>query len=354
MKIHQNKDGTVWTQIYIGKEGNARKYKRVYAESREDLTVKILECKLDSKRTMEMTDMTLREGCTAYINLKRNILSESTLHRYEQYRDSAFQDIMDLPMKKITESVLERSVSREANRKPRRSKNSTMAPKTLKNEYGFIKEVLTKYTPEISRKRIELKKVPRSFPPLISPEAIISAVKGKDIELAVLLSMWLSMTVSEIRGLTKSKSIDGNYITIREVVITVSKKDIRKNIAKEVTRNRRLILPEYIKNLIDALPEDQDAIVDMSRSTIYEKWKRALQEAGLPHVCFHELRHECASIMAMLHIPTKTACEIGGWSTPNVMQNVYTQVFDDDRIEANQKLNNYFESIMQQYATEQA
>ena len=351
MKLHQNRDGTMWTQIYVGTEGGKRKYKRIYADKKEELTVKILECKIDARKQLDVTEMTLREGCTAYIELKRNILSESTLHRYEQYRDDAFQDIMDLPMKKITGDVLEVAVSREANRKPRRSKNETMAPKTLKNEYGFIREILSKYTPEIHRKHIELKKVPRSFPPLIPPEAIILAVKGKEIELAVLFAMWLSMTVSEIRGLTKSNSIDGDYLTIREVVITVDKKDIRKRIAKEETRNRRFLIPPYIRNLIDNLPADQDALVDMSRSTIYEKWKKALQDAGLPHVCFHELRHECASIMAMLRIPTKTACEIGGWSTPNVMQNVYTQVFDADREEANQKMNNYFESLLQQSAT---
>ena len=347
MKIHQNKDGTCWTQIYLGMKNEKRLYKRIYADSKDELEVKVLEEKLRSRQSLEICDMTLREGCRAFIALKRGILSETTLHRYEQYTENAFQDIMDMKMKNITGDILERSVSIEANRKPRRSRNKTLAPKTLKNEYGFIREILMKYTPKVERPVVTLKKIPRSYPPLIKPEDIIQAVRGTDIELPVLLSMWLSLTISEIRGLTKSRSIDGDYLTIREVLVTVNGKDIRKEIAKEVTRNRRFLMPPYIKELIDALPKEQDIIVPLSHSSLYEKWKRALQVAGLPHVSFHELRHECASIMAMLNIPTKTACEIGGWSTPTVMQTVYTQVFDSDRMRAFETMNTYFESILE-------
>lgn len=346
MKVHQNKNGDYWTQIYVGKKNEKRLYKKIHARSKHELEVKVLEEKLKLKRQLNPCDMTLREGCTLYIELKKGILSDTTLRRYEQYRADAFQDIMDMRMDEITGYVLERSVAMEANRKPRRSKNNTMAPRTLKNEYGFIRSVLQKYTPHVERAPVRLKKIPRTYPPLIPPEDIIRAVKGSDIELPVLLSMWLSLTVSEIRGLTKSKSLDGNYLTVREVLVTVNGKDIRKDMAKEVTRNRRFKIPPYIMNLIEALPKDQDIIVPLSHSSLYEKWKRALHVAGLPHVSFHELRHECASIMARLRIPTKTACEIGGWATPLVMQSVYTQVFDDDRIEADEKMNSFFEDIL--------
>lgn len=71
-----------------------------------------------------------------------------------------------------------------------------------------------------------------------------------------MLAMWLSMTVSEIRGLTKSESIDGDYITIRSVLLMVNGKDVRKELAKEVTRNRRYKLPERLKKLINEVEGD--------------------------------------------------------------------------------------------------
>ena len=48
---------------------------------------------------------------------------------------------------------------------------------------------------------------------IVTPNGAV--YEREDIELAVLLAMWLSFTQSEIRGLTKSKSIDGDYITIK-------------------------------------------------------------------------------------------------------------------------------------------
>lgn len=38
-------------------------------------------------------------------------------------------------------------------------------------------------------------------------------VKGTDMELPALLAMWLSFTASEILGLTKSKSLQGDRLT---------------------------------------------------------------------------------------------------------------------------------------------
>ena len=49
--------------------------------------------------------------------------------------------------------------------------------------------------------------------------------KRQELELPVLLAAWLSFSMSEIRGLTKSKSISGDHIRIAEVVVVVGGKD---------------------------------------------------------------------------------------------------------------------------------
>lgn len=343
MKTHQTENGRYWSQIYLGMEGDKRKYKRVYGDSYEELEINVLTEKLKIKKAVLTSNMTLREGMQSYIELKKDVLEESTITSYKAILRYAYQDIMDLKLKDIDTNILEEATYRESKRIT--PKGRRLSPKTLKNEYTIIRKVLTKYSPTVYRDKIELPKIPRSYPPLLSPDAIYAAVKGSDIELAVLLGMWLSMSLSEIRGLTKSKSLDGDYITIREVVVRTGGRDVRKILAKEVTRNRRFLMPEKIKGLVDAV--DGDIIVPLSYAAIYHHWTRALKKAGLPHISFHETRHVCASIMAMLSIPTKTACEYGGWSTPDVMQNVYTQVFDFDRKEADKKINAYFNTIME-------
>ena len=62
---------------------------------------------------------------------------------------------------------------------------------------------------------------------------------------------------------------------------------------------------------------------------------------------FHALRHINASVMADLSIPTPVAQERGGWKTDSTMKKVYTHTFTDSRIDADNKLDNYFEKIVE-------
>ena len=341
MKIHKNRDGTCWTQIYVNRVNGKNKYKRVYGCDPDDLQIRVWQEKIKLKKTRRVTDMTLREGITSYIELKRPMLSPASISKYEQIRDNAFPNIMNTKMKDIVD--LEYEVSLEAQRTVGKKKKKPISAKTLRDEYFFVKTVLSRYTPNIERTQVYLKPVKRSFPPLIEPKKIIEIVKDTDIELPVLLALWLSMTVSEIRGLTKSESLDGNFITIRSVLLTVDGQDVRKELAKEVTRNRRYELPERLRTLINEV--DGDILVPMTNAALTRRFSRMLERNGLPHISFHELRHINASTMARLNIPKKTACERGGWSTPYVMDTIYTQVFDADRIEADKKINAYFEGL---------
>ena len=156
--------------------------------------------------------------------------------------------------------------------------------------------------------------------------------------------MWLSFTESEIRGLTKSKSIDGNYITIREVLVIVDGVEIRKEAAKEETRNRRHRIPGRIKQLIDEV--DGDVICPMSRSTLIKKFKRYTRQAGLIDMTFHDLRHINATLMATLRIPDKYAQERGGWKTDHVMKSVYMETFSEERKRVDDIVDEYFERFV--------
>lgn len=344
MKVHYSRDGTCWTQIYIRKEGNKRIYKRIYGKDTNDLNINVLEEKLKNKKISGENAKTLREGISAYIELRRPHVSPATISKYESIRDHAFPNIMDKKMTDITD--LEGALRDEAMRYTSNHGGKQISTKTLHDEYGLVKTVLQKYTPGIFRKSVSLKPVKRSFPPLIEPEKIIALVYGTDMELPVMLAMWLSMTVSEIRGLTKSESLDGEYITIRSVMLTVNGKDVRKDLAKEVTRNRRYRLPERLRELIDGV--DGNIIVPRTNASLTHRLSRMLAKAGLPHISFHELRHINASTMARLQIPKKTACKRGGWATEYIMDTVYTQVFDLERIAADKKIDAYFEEA---YAT---
>ena len=250
-----------------------------------------------------------------------------------------------MKLKDMDEELLQEAVNMEARRPSQgRNKKKTISAKRLKNEWGLISAVLRKYRSDMNYS-VELPPVAERVPELIPAETVMSIVKGTEIELAVLLAAWLSFSMSEVLGLTKSKSISGDYIRITEVVVTVDRKAVRKELAKNQYRNRPHRIPSYIKSLIDQV--EGDVIVPMSGRVLYHRWIKLLNDNKLPHMTFHDLRHLNASVMALLKIPDKYAQERGGWKTDQVMKRVYTQTFPEERVKVDNIVDNYFENIVE-------
>jgi integrase len=184
---------------------------------------------------------------------------------------------------------------------------------------------------------------PKKYKELPLPQKIYEAVRGTDIELPVLLSMWLSFSKSEIRGIKKSDIKDG-VLTLQRSIVDVNNKPVEKKQLKAYERIRRHVIPPYIMDLINKC--DTEYIVTLDSYQINYRWKRALVKNGLPHIPFHDLRHVNASVMHLLGIPDKYAMERGGWKTDAIMKAVYQNVFTDERINVDKKVNGYFDKIV--------
>lgn len=312
----------------------------------------ILNRKNKTKAVAQKTEMTLLEAIEQYVEQKKDSLSVTTIKDYNSMKKHAFQDIMQIKLKDFNTDMLQDAVNRESKRfSNKRTRNpKPISEKRLKNEYGLIRPVLKKYRKDIDFDEISLPKVPPRIPELLPPEVIFEVIRGTDIELAALLAMWLSFTVSEIRGLTKSKSINGDYITIREVVVDGENGPVRKEIGKNKYRNRRHKIPPYIKQLINEV--SGDVLVPISGRNIYNKWKRLLEKNNLPHMTFHDLRHVNASVMALLRIPDKYAQERGGWKSDTVMKRIYQQTFTEERERIDNIIDNYFEEVQHKCNTQ--
>lgn len=280
-------------------------------------------------------DITLKEAIGKYIDSLENRLKDKSKEQYEYIRDQRFQSIMPLKLSEITKDKLDKAVEDEL-AKPSR-KGGTLSAKTVRDAYMLVASVMHKYAPDIET-QIRLPEIQRTFPELVPPDQILAAIIGTDIELPCLLAMWLSLSMSEIRGLTKSKSVRGNKLYIVETVV-----DVRKVGGKEELRPRALDIPPHIKKLIDVVPGD--VVEPRSGHAVYMRLQVVLRDAGLPHMRFHDLRHINASIMADLNIPTSVAQERGGWND-NTMKRVYTHTFDSSRREADQKIDAYFDKLI--------
>ncbi len=345
--IIYNKDGKPKKKRIYKSFTSDDKTKRGKAEAEALANDFILNHKGNNRKRQLDCNITLLEAIEKYIDQHKESLSPTTIRDYNITKRNGFQDIMFLKLKDFDEDVLQEAVNRESRRfsKVQTKNPRPISAKRLQNEYGLIRTVLKKYRKDIDFEEISLPKVPPRQPELIQPEIILNIIKGTDIELTVLLAMWLSFTQSEIRGLTKSKSIDGDYITIKEVVVDGVNGATRKSIGKNKYRNRRHKMPAYIKQLIDQV--DGDVLVPMNGNMIYRKWTRLLDQNNLPHITFHDLRHVNASVMALLRIPDRYAQERGGWKSDKIMKAIYQQTFSDEREAVDKKIDEYFENKMQ-------
>lgn len=301
-----------------------------------------------ARRKDDMLDRTVSEAIDRYLEVKGNLLSPTTIQDYRCIQRNAFPGLMGLRLRDLDEDTLDEAINSEYKRvSKKRCKNpKPISPKRVRNEWGLLSAILNKYHKGLEYEPTLLDSPDRQKE-LIHPQTVLDILKGDYIELPALLAIWLSFSLSEIRGLTKSRSIsaDGQYLTIREVVVDVDGEAVHKELAKNRWRNRTHRIPPYIRSLIEQVPTDE--LVTISGRAIYHRWVKLLRRNGLPHMTFHDLRHESASIMALLRVPDKYAMERGGWKSDKVMKKVYTHTFPEERQKVDNIIDGYFEELMQ-------
>ena len=156
--------------------------------------------------------------------------------------------------------------------------------------------------------------------------------------------------MSEVRGAKKS-DIKNGVLTIHRTKLLVEGHDVIREATKTYESTRSITLPQYILDLIDKVPDDQEFLTMFSENRIFVKLQRLMDAAELEeHVSFHDLRHMNASIMLALGIPDKYAMERGGWSSPSVMKSVYQHTFSAERKAADAKIDNFFSAILEKRA----
>lgn len=282
--------------------------------------------------------MTVAEAITDYAEGRKNRVKPSTFANYEYIRDNRFKDLMTLDINQVTDEELDKAVERELGLISR--KGGKLSPKTVVDAYNLVVSAIKKQRPDF-KPVVALPDTPRQFPLILPMSVLVPVLADTDMELPCLLAMQYAMSASEIRGLTKSKSIRGGKLYIVETVTRVDGVDCRIVGDKEPERARVFDITPRIQSLIDAV--DGDIIEPRSQHALNQRFRKILEKAGLPPMTFHKLRHLCASVMAEENIPANIAQERGGWKTDDTMKKVYIHTFSEARKEADEKVNQRIE-----------
>ncbi len=325
--------GNWFVRAYIGKDENGKHIYEPFTGPDKRQVEREAAIYADEHRQAKKA-RTFGQALNLYIDSRSNILSPTTIDGYEKEKRNALADLLDVPLRKITNDTLQDYVNTLAEK---------YSPKSVHNSYGLIASVMAKAEPT-KKFSVILPRIPKKFKDLPSPDDVFAAVKDTDLELACVLAIWLSLRMSEVRGISKSDISSNGILTISKVKVQTSKGDILKNQTKTTESTRQFQLPKYILNLIDKV--DTEFLVPYSISVIEKRFDKIIEAAKVtPRITFHDLRHLNASVMLMLGIPDKYAMERGGWSTPEIMKGTYQHTFDEMRQQVDTKIDAYFEGI---------
>lgn len=315
------------------------KYKCVTASTRKEAEYLALEDQMMARRRKEIGP-TVGEAIRSYIDSRDAVLSPSTIAGYEKIVRNYIDVIKDRPLSAMTQLDYQTFVNSLSGQRNRRG--VVMSPKTIANVCGLIEAAARECGVTLTAKRPAPRKHVTS---LLSPGAVISLVRGDRIELPVLLAMWLSLSLSEIRGL-QVHSVRGNTLIIQGAVVDVDGVAVRKESNKAYQRTRALPIPEPIMKLIqetDAWKAGAGPIISMTGQAIYKRWIRLQQNAGIyPAITFHALRHLNASVLMSLQIPDTYTMTRGGWGSRQTLMNIYQHTLADRQPDYDARIDEFF------------
>lgn len=343
------KRGNSWrVQVYDYTDEQGKKHLKSFtADTKEEALLRAMEWKT-GKAPDKPRDMTVGKAVDRYIEIKA-LLSPTTLDAYRAYRQYAFPDLMHRKVSELNDIIVQSAINDETKRIGQKGK--PVSAKTVKNEWALVSGSLKTICHR--EFHVTLPKAQKHIKEYPDPKTVIDAVKGSDIELVCMLSIWLSFSMSEIRGL-KCSDIKNGHITINRTMVDTRDGIVVKDDAKQESRLRRHALPAYIMELIEQtdvykqyLETGEDGfLIDMNRRQIFDRFQKLCEQNGI-ELSLHGLRHLNASVMInRVGVPLRIAQERGGWATDYVMLNTYTHSFSSDREYYDMLIDRYFEALL--------
>lgn len=282
--------------------------------------------------------ITLRDAYTKYIESRDGVISPSTAAEYKRLAKTSFQGLMAQPVSAITSEQVQREIGKMV--------KGGKSPKYVRNVEGLLISVLKQFAPDVrisvilpQKRKVELRKIEDA-----EVSKIIAAFSGTDMELPVLMALWMGMRMSEIRGARFEDISDGKLHICRAIVSGERGDEVKP--PKTFSGDRWVSVPDHIQALIAATGRSEGYIVPTSGQTIYNRFIRGLDAAGIPRCRFHDLRHANAAIMVRLGVESKYAQERNGWSTDRMYKQVYAYTMDDKMADIDRSINDYFDNKM--------
>lgn len=287
--------------------------------------------------------MIVIEAMTAYVDLRSNILSPSTIREYRNAIKRYFGDIESLDISELTYDRLQKWINQLS---------LSLSPKTIVNIWSLLHTTLKIYAPN---QNFYVQLPPRRKTHIIIPSEshvsqLVHHCESSDLRTAIILASCMGLRRSEICALRWSDYYLKTHLKINKAAVINEVREVVTKAPKTFSSDRILEIPSNVSFYLFQLREirrsqETDYIVNMSPNQITDSFTKLRKQFGI--TCrFHDLRHYYASVLLALEIPDLYAMEIMGHSTPTMLKRVYQHTLDYKMRESTKKINSYISQKM--------
>ncbi|SDZ91684.1 Phage integrase family protein [Lachnospiraceae bacterium NK3A20] len=304
------------------------------AYTRVDAERMAREFEANKARMQNVTNLTVEEAVSRYIDSKRDILSPTTIESYEKLARNQISRIGSVHIRELNGNTLQCWVN---------DMSHAVSPKTIRNACVPLRAALEQFMPDFwFNVRMPAKTRPVRHIPTDQDVELLIRSAYPNLRNAILLAAVGTLRRGEISAIKfKDISYDLNRISIHADIIYDHGKWVYKPLPKTESSIRIVEFPAEVIALLGH--GDPDAyVVPMNPGTITGRFNDLRRELGL-QCRFHDLRHYAASVRESLQIPRSYIAEAGGWAvSSHILDDVYTNPLDDRRQVYTDKVNSFF------------
>lgn len=327
-KIHQLPSGNYNALVYdYTDENGKRHYKSITAESKKEVKILVAEFLANKEsESNNIPDITVGQAIDRYVASNRNILSAASIRTYVSIRRSAMQEIMDVPIKKVTSMLLQEAVDNFA---------ENHAPKTVKERYALVVRCITAFLPdkkfkvnlpERAKKEIEI-------PTKEEVMKLLQCAKGTEAEIPLMLIAYCGMRPCEVSAL-RIEDINfekGTAYIWQEYVRDEKNKCVLQDRTKALSSTRTIKLFKPVLDALMPLKGKTGFVTELKPDYIYRRNDRLIKDNNLKYYKPYTLRHYCVSVMLLMNIPKKYVADYVGHSSEAMVDTVYGHIMRDQK-----------------------
>lgn len=288
-----------------------------------------------SKNSFITTDAKFKSFGSAidqYIEIKRNVLSPSTLRGYKIIKNNIPDWFMNKKLSDINNQAVQKLIN---------DYSADHAPKTVKNMFGLVSPVLTTFNENMKLKVTlpQLETKITYFPTDEDIKKIMDYVKGSRYEAAFILAS-LGLRRSEIIAIDET-CLSGNELTIYKAIVPNEDAKFVEKTTKTIESTRTIVIPEKTADRLREI-----GFYKGNPNCIYNRLCIIQERLNIPHFTLHTFRHYFATKMSEV-LPEADVLALGGWSKTNntVMKSVYRH----SQIQRNKEMQDRATAAMSKY-----